>query len=75
MLFSEVYSVYYTAVAKLIEKAIDDELSAKNASEIINSVAFSESFLYIMDNIKSENWSVITKNFKTPIKKTNPICH
>lgn len=68
MLFSEVYSSYYTAVAKLIVKAIDGELSLKNASEIINSTAFSESFIYILDNIKSENWSVLSKDFTTPIK-------
>jgi hypothetical protein len=68
MLFSEIYSTYYTAAAKLIEKAIDGELTDKNASEIIRSRAFSESFIYILDNIKSEEWQIITRDFKTPIK-------
>lgn len=68
MLFSEIYSTYFTATAKLIEKAIDGELTNGNANEIINSTAFSESFIYILDNIKSEQWQIITRDFKTPIK-------
>lgn len=67
MIFSEVYSAYYTAVAHLISKAIDGELNNKNAVDIIKETAFSESFVYILDNIKSEQWQVITKNYKTPI--------
>lgn len=68
MLFSEIYSTYYTAVAKLIEKAIDGELTNKNAEQIIDSTAFSESFIYILDNIKNEQWKIISSDFKTPIK-------
>lgn len=68
MLFCEIYSAYYNAVAALIDKAIDSELNYKNASEIITDKAFSESFLYILDAIKSEQWQVITKDFTTPIK-------
>lgn len=67
MIFSEIYSTYYKACAKLIEKSIDGELTGKNASEIISSIAFSESFIYILDNIRSENWQILTKDFKTPI--------
>ena len=68
MIFSEVYSAYYTAVSRLISNAIDGELNDKNAALIIKEIAFSESFVYILDNIKSEQWQVITKNYKTPIK-------
>lgn len=68
MLFSEIYSTYYTTAAKLIEKAIDGELSTKSANEIIKSKAFAESFIYILNNIKNEQWQIITKDFKTPIK-------
>ncbi len=55
-------------MAKLIEKAIDGELSNKNANEIINSIAFSDSYIYFLDNIKSEQWQLITKDFNTNIK-------
>ena len=68
MIFSEIYSAYYTAVARLISKAIDGELNDKNAPLIISEAAFSESFVHILDNIKSEQWQVITKDYKTPIQ-------
>lgn len=68
MLFSEIYSAYYNAVAHLINKAIDGELNEKSACDIICDSAFSESFIYIMNAIKSEEWKIITKDFTTPIK-------
>ncbi|HHX56961.1 MAG TPA: WYL domain-containing protein [Clostridiales bacterium] len=68
MIFSEVYSAYYTAVSHLISKAIDGELNDKNAVDIIKETAFNESFVYILDNIKSEQWQIITRDYKTPIK-------
>jgi hypothetical protein len=68
MLFSEIYSAYYNAVAQLIDKAIDGELNEKTACDIICDSAFSESFVYILNAIKCEEWQVITKEFKTPIK-------
>ncbi len=68
MLFSEVYSSYYNAVASLINKAIDGELDNTSAVEIIRETAFAESFVYLLPAMKSEQWQVITKDFKTPIK-------
>ncbi len=68
MLFSEIYSAYYNAVSALINKAIEGKLNSKTASEIINQKAFSESFIYILDAIKNEQWQVITKDFTTPIR-------
>ena len=62
MIFSEVYSAYYTAVSHLISKAIDGELNDKNAVDIIKETAFNESFVYILDNIKSEQWQIITRD-------------
>lgn len=55
-------------MAKLIEKAVNNELNEKIAYDIINEKAFSESFIYILDNIKNQEWQLITKDFKTPIK-------
>lgn len=68
MLFNEIYSAYYNALAVLINKAIDGELDTKNASDFIKTEAFKESFVYIMDAIQNEQWQVITKDYKTPIK-------
>ncbi len=68
MLFSEIYSAYYNAVAQIINEAIDGELNETAVRDIICDSAFSESFVYILNAIKSEEWQVITKEFKTPIK-------
>ncbi|MDF2595164.1 MAG: hypothetical protein K0R69_1505 [Clostridia bacterium] len=68
MIFSEIYSAYYNAMALLINKAIDKELDEKMAYHIIYDSAFSESFIYMMNAIKDEEWQVITKDFTTPIK-------
>ena len=68
MLFCEIYSAYYNAVACLINKAIDGELNSKTAIEIVSEKAFSESFIYILEAIKNEQWQIITKDFTTPIK-------
>lgn len=68
MIFSEIYSAYYNAVAHLINKAVDGELNEKTACDIICDSAFSESFIYILDAIKSEEWQFITKDLTTPIK-------
>lgn len=68
MIFSEIYSAYYHAVAHLVNKAIDGELNEKSACDIVCDTAFSESFVYIMNAIKSEEWQVIAKDFTTPLK-------
>lgn len=68
MLFNEIYSAYYNALAVLINKAIDGDLNFQNACDFINTQAFNESFVYILDAIQKEHWQVITKEFRTPIK-------
>ncbi len=68
MLFNEIYSAYYNALAVLINRAIDGELNSRNASEFIKTEAFRDSFVYILDAIQKEQWQVITREYKTPIK-------
>ncbi len=68
MVFSEIYSAYYNAVAYLIEKAMSGELNEKNINDLIGNTAFSESFLYISNALKNEDWCVINKEYKTPMK-------
>lgn len=68
MLFNEIYSAYYNALAVLINRAIDGELNSQNAYDFIKTEAFRESFVYIMDAIQKEQWQVLTKEYKTPIK-------
>lgn len=68
MLFSEVYSAYYASVAKLVGKAIEGGLTTQTAKEIIQTTAFSESFVFILDNLKNESWPLLTGDYKTPLK-------
>jgi hypothetical protein len=68
MIFSEIYSAYYNAVARLINQAIDGGLNERAARDIICDSAFSESFVYILNAVKSEEWQVITKDFTTPVR-------
>ena len=73
MVFSELYSAYYKAVAHLIEKAIADELNETNITSLIGDTAFSESFISISNAIKHEEWYVINKAYHTPIRNTPPM--
>lgn len=68
MLFSEIYSAYFGAVAAIIKKAQEGELSQREITNIINEKAFSESFLAILPALKSGKWLVMDGNFHTPIK-------
>lgn len=69
MLFSEVYSAYFNAVAAMIREALEGELSEKRALQIIEEQAFSESMLTILPTIKSEEWLVLNREFRTPIQR------
>jgi hypothetical protein len=73
MLFHEIYSAYYNAMAVLINRAIDGELNAKNAHEFIKTEAFRDSFVYILDAIQGEQWQLVTKDYITPIKNYTQI--
>ncbi len=68
VLFSEVYSAYFNAVAAIIREVLQDGITEKRMMQIINDKAFSESVLTILPAIKNEEWLVINKAFHTPIK-------
>ncbi|MGI6161521.1 MAG: WYL domain-containing protein [Christensenellales bacterium] len=68
MLFSEVYSSYFNAVAAILAEAISGDLSEKRLNEIIYDKAFSESILHILPAIKNEDWKLVDNKLSTPIK-------
>ena len=68
MLFSEVYSAYFNAIAAILSQAQAGNINEKRILQIINEKAFSESMLTILPAIKSEEWLVMNKSFQTPIK-------
>ena len=51
MLFNEIYSLYYKAVAKAIDSAIKGQLDDKTLRQIISENAFCESELTIVPAI------------------------
>lgn len=74
MLFSEVYSAYFNAVSEILREAQNGELTDRRMTQIANEKAFSESFLTIVSAIKNEEWLLLNKDMKTPIKKPPQMC-
>jgi hypothetical protein len=68
MMFSEIYSAYFNTVAAIIEEAIDGTISYKRVDEIIRERAFGESVLSIIPALKNDEWAIIGKDLKTPVK-------
>ena len=56
MLFSEIYSSYFNAVAKILGLATESKLTGKALTEAIQEQAFEESVLVIPKALKSERW-------------------
>ena len=75
MFFSELYGAYYTAVAKIIGKAIESPLGINDIRTIIEENAFGESVINIESSLMNEKWQFITKEGETPIvnKPTLPL--
>lgn len=70
MVFSELYSAYYNALAKLIAQAQREPLTAEKAREIISATAFRESAVEITDAISAERWQVLHSDYTTDLKNT-----
>ena len=68
MIFSELYSAYYNAVAKIIRELINGEKNENRLSEIVSEKAFGESMLTVLPSLKSEKWQLMKSNMTTPIK-------
>ncbi len=69
MLFSELYSTYYNAVAEILRCAVREELTEQRLKEIVHEKAFGESTLTIPTALKSGKWQLITADYKTPLVK------
>lgn len=68
MLFNEIYGSYYDAVAKVLEMAVQGNLTEKSINDIVLERAFGESVLNIPYALKNENWKLINCEMKTPLK-------
>ncbi|MBP3412628.1 MAG: WYL domain-containing protein [Oscillospiraceae bacterium] len=68
MLFSEVYGAYYNTLFKLLEKAVEGELTPELMLEIVREEGFEESVLTIPQALKEQTWPLITSDYGTPLE-------
>ena len=68
MIFSELYSVYYNTVAKVLKEAVKGPLSTGALRKIIDENAFDESILTIEPALKEERWQLLSKDGGTVLK-------
>lgn len=68
MIFSELYSAYYQAVAKILKKAAAGELTERDIVDLSGQYAFAESPVYIRDALKSQRWQLIREDLTTPLQ-------
>lgn len=71
MIFSELYSVYYKTVAKIIEKAFEKDVTEKELRQCVENAAFSESTLTILPALKSGKWPLLGPDL-SPVLKNKP---
>lgn len=68
MIFNEIYSAYYNAVAKIITEILKGNAEINDLDKIVSDNAFGESMLTILPSLKSEKWQLVRKDLTTPIK-------
>lgn len=68
MIFSEMYSAYYNAVARIIGAILQGERDEKRFRAIVEEYAFGESMLSIMPALKSGKWQLVRPDMTTPIR-------
>ena len=75
MIFSELYSAYYNAIASIIAEVIEGEHSEKELQKVVSERAFGESVLTIMPSFKSEKWQLVHPDMTTVLehKPTMPL--
>lgn len=67
MLFSEIYSAYYNAVAGIISLILDGRADEESIKKIVDERAFSESFLTVLPALKSGRWQLIKPDMTTAL--------
>ncbi len=73
MIFNEIYSAYYNAVAKILTKASEPHITEKELQNQVIENAFSESVLTILPNLKSAKWPLLRGDLSSVLKHTPTI--
>ena len=68
MIFNEIYSAYYNAVAKIISAIIEGKADEKTINKIVDENAFGESMLTVLPSLKSGKWQLVRPDMTTPLK-------
>lgn len=71
MLFNEIYSVYYNAVAKILETAFKNSITDRDIQRYASQQAFSDSALTIIPALKSGKWPLFKEDL-TPVLEHEP---
>lgn len=61
MIFSEIYGVYYKAVADILNLTVKGKLTKTDMRECVMKYGFSESLLRIEPAIFEEQWKLVKK--------------
>lgn len=67
MIFSELYNVYYNAVARILSKAADGTLTKESLNNAVENETFRESFLTIIPALKEQKWQLLNSDYSTPL--------
>ena len=67
MLFSEIYGSYFRAVAAVLTRAAEGNLSSRELTDIVQSCAFGESLLRIPAALKEQRWPLLSADLHTPL--------
>ena len=70
MIFSEIYSCYFSTVSKIISKAVEGDLDDKTLKAIVQGNAFAESIVDIPAALKSGRWPLLFSDNSTVIADT-----
>lgn len=75
MIFSELYSVYYSTVAHILEAAFDPNVTEKDLNQCVVEHAFSESVLTILPALRSGRWPLLNEDLSPVLlhKPTMPL--
>lgn len=68
MIFSELYSAYYTTVAKIITAVSEGCADGGTLDKIVSDNAFGESVLTVLPSLKSGKWQLVRKDMTTPLE-------
>ena len=68
MIFSELYSAYYHAVAEILKHAVDHPLRKNEMRRIVEKYAFGESIRIVEPALTQERWQLLLPDGTTPVR-------